>query len=215
MKARNKLVAGVGGVALIAGIAGMSTFALWSDTDTADAGVVVAGNLEVATVANVLDDISPDVEGAGEVGAPIGPDFRAVPGDVVRMTSEIDLGLRGDNLVATLDTTTLEEGIVAAGAEDYVTLDFQLYEADGTTPISAEADGNYRFNPASADINNGGVRVPDATDGTPDVVAKVTITFDETTPDQELQNLDLASFENAGVTLTQVRDGQGFVDVTP
>lgn len=208
MKNRNKLIAGVGGVALIAGIAGMGTFALWSDTDTADAGVVTAGLLDVEQMETSWDDISGDLPRTSieDINT-----WRVVPGDTLEMVTTIDLALDGDNLAANLNVDDLENALVEANVQNYVTLNVALTDAEDNAIV--EENGVYRF---SADENNGGqelggVKVGDTLDGTADVTATVTLDFSETTPEQALQNLPLADFSEAGVTLTQVRDGDGFI----
>jgi len=209
---RTKLIAGVGGVALIAGIAGMSTFALWSDNASVPGGTVTAGTLQVAEVDTYWTDVSPDVaeRGIADIAT-----YELVPGDVVQLTSEVDVALEGANLAANLDISTLEQGVIEAGAEDYVDISVQLYDGTGA-PFNVDTNGNYRFSASDAYENLGGIQVPATLDDAADVTAEVTITFDAATPDQVLTGLDLASFADSGVELTQVREGQGFVEeVTP
>ena len=208
MTNRNKLVAGIGGAALVAGLVGMGSFALWSDNATTDAGIVSAGTLEVDNVGIYWDDISTDLPSAiiEDIDA-----WKVVPGDTLQLKVDLDVALDGENLAAELDLSELENALVDANVQDLVTLDATLAEADGT-PVSPE-NGAYRFSSATA-INGGqelgGVKAPATLDGTRDVTATVVINVSETASADELKTLELADFTDTGVSLTQVRDGQGF-----
>lgn len=209
MKNRNKLVAGIGGAALVAGLVGMGSFALWSDSDTTDAGIVTAGTLEVDNVGMFWDDISTDLPEAPIANVDA---WKVVPGDTLRLTVDLDVALEGENLAAELDISDLENALVDANVQDLVTLNATLAEADGT-PVSPE-NGVYRFSSATA-VNGGqelgGVKAPAALDGERDVTATVVIDVSEDASADELKTLALADFSDTGVSLTQVRDGQGFV----
>lgn len=209
MKNRNKLVAGIGGAAIVAGLVGMGSFALWSDNAATDAGIVSAGTLEVDNVGIYWDDISTDLP-----EAPIDAveDWKVVPGDTLRLTVDLDVALEGENLAAELDLSELENALVDANVQDLVTLDATLAEADGT-PVSPE-NGVYRFSTDAANGGQelGGVKAPVELDGARDVTATVVIDVSEDASADELKKLELADFTDTGVSLTQVRDGQGFTE---
>ena len=210
MTNRNKLVAGIGGAALVAGLVGMGSFALWSDNAATDAGVVTAGTLEVANVGMIWDDISTDLPETPIVNIDA---WKVVPGDTLELKVDLDVALEGENLAAELDISELENALVDANVQGLVTLDATLAEADGT-PVSPE-DGAYRFSSATA-VNGGqelgGVEAPATLDGTRDVTATVVINVSETASADELKKLELADFTDTGVSLTQVRDGRGFTE---
>ena len=208
MKNRNKLVAGIGGAALVAGLVGMGSFALWSDSDTTDAGIVTAGNLEVENVGMIWDDVSGDVAGKRIDNI---DDWRVVPGDTLKLQVDLDLALEGENLAAELDLSELENALVEANVQELVTLDATLEQYADQTPIAAD-NGVYRF--ATTDPANeqefGGVKVPAALGGDAEATAVVVISVSEDASADQLKKLELADFTDTGVSLTQVRDGQGF-----
>lgn len=218
-KKRNKIIAGFAGAGIVASVVGVSTFALWSDSAVVDGANITAGILDV----NTLEDESIAYSVSEDVTFDERPidlaTFKAVPGDVIRLDNSFDMALDGENLAAVLDTSTLSEGVLseAPGAADYLTISSELYNTNGTTDtsddtlITAEADGTYRFQSLEANsYDRGGVDVPNALDTVADVRAEVTVTFSADTPDQVLQDVDLASFADSGVDLTQVRTGTGF-----
>lgn len=209
MKNRNKLVAGIGGAAIVAGLVGMGSFALWSDSDTTDAGIVTAGNLEVDNVGVFWDDVSTDLPDTPIANV---DDWKVVPGDTLRLTLDLDVALEGENLAANLDVSQIENALVEANVQDLVTLDATLADADGT-PVSPE-NGVYRFSSATAVHGGqelGGVKAPAALDGEREVTVTVVINVSEDASADELKKLDLVDFTDTGVSLTQVREGQGFV----
>lgn len=99
-------VAGAAGVGLLLGA---STFALWSDSDSASGGTITSGNLNV----NVHDN--PQWEDvSGNDSTPINlSDFRIVPGDTLQGRYFLDVELEGDNMEAglSLENSTLDEAI--------------------------------------------------------------------------------------------------------
>lgn len=193
--------------------AGGATFALWSDSETVDGGIVTAGNLDIA----VLDtsgafDVSPDRADGPHAIADLST-WRAVPGDVVEMRFDLDMALEGDNLVASLN-----ENVSAAISEanpdlaQYVSVETELRDAEGDV-VNPGEDGLYYFQASGtgqdAGTDDPGVTVLDqvAIDGTMDYQAVSTLTFSADTPDQVLVQTPLNSFlEDAGVSLDQVRD---------
>lgn len=92
-------VASVLGLALLAG---GSTYALWSATDTADtAATITTGDLQV-TAGSVQNwfDVSDE---ANPVEITDLANFRIVPGDVLELTQDLNVIVHGDNIAAELN----------------------------------------------------------------------------------------------------------------
>lgn len=108
----NKTKGAVAGVAGLALLAGGTTFALWEDSETEQAGDITSGNLDLDTVGKwEYWDVSPDHADSTELAPVTGkPGFaiddletwRIVPGDEIQVTQGYALALDGDNLHASL-----------------------------------------------------------------------------------------------------------------
>lgn len=201
MNFQKKLVAGFAGVVLVAGLAGTSSFALWSDSASMGGAIVKSGNLQLETVSSEWLDITE--------GLPEGPrtlteeeinGYTLSPGDTLRMSQNVDLALDGANLQAQFDTT----GLNSIASESGATITVSVLQPDGAEMPKAE-DGTILFYAENNRIEDDSVlRVPSDIDGISDVRVVVDIhlpvdafdggTYTETT---------LADFENAGIALTQ------------
>lgn len=194
------------GVVAIAALSG-GTLAQWNSSADVDGKGITAGNLQVALVNSEARDVSSDLP--NHEAHTINTDtWRAVPGDVVELTSNLDVALEGDNLVAQLDTSQLDN-VITDEAKDYVTVDIKLVNSDGTI-ITANDDGKYLLQANStgqdAGVDATGIKVVGSTlDNTTDVKAVATITFDANTPNRVLTETKLADLTGSGVTLEQVR----------
>lgn len=209
----NKAKAGIAAAAVGALALGGATFALWSDSASVAGGSITSGNLDIAAVSTAYHDVSPDRVDGPHVINDIGT-WKAVPGDVIETRTGLDLALVGDNLVAELNNN-IETAIIAAGAEDHVTVTTEIRNAAGTV-VSTGASGVYRVQ-AGGTGQAAGVDDPDAMivpavlDGVADYTAVVTVAFDEATPDQVLTNAALTdAISGSDVSLDQVRTGGGF-----
>lgn len=197
-------VAGAAGVALLMSGA---TFALWSDSTGADGGDITSGNLEVNPLGTTWTDVSDDRTDQGhEINLET---FRIVPGDTIRGSFPVDVGLEGDNLVAALNLVNPRldgaDGLIAGLHVTYTVLDAAdqpVGNGDAITITLASEDNR------NAD---GLVQVPAATDGTADFTVLVDVTFDETTVNRDLVQSQ-AALAGSNVSLTQVREGTGFGD---
>ncbi|WP_052436658.1 alternate-type signal peptide domain-containing protein [Georgenia sp. SUBG003] len=199
-------LAGVAGVAILAG---GTTFALWSDSDEVDGGVITSGNLAVAAHGDsVWKDISAD-----RTDSPHSFDLTAdkvVPGDTIQGTFGIDAALEGDNIVADL-------GLALDGVDltdqpellDGLDITYTLRSAGGSAfsgatdvPLGTEAQVQF----ASEDNSNpGGLpTLPADLGGDADLEVVVTVTFE----DQDGRDLvkSQADLQNLGITLDQVRE---------
>lgn len=210
--------AGAGATALGLAIISTSGFGLWSDSADVDGATITAGQLAVAATGLDAQDVSPDRADGPHAITDLGT-WRAVPGDVVQLDYALDVALEGDNLVAALDYSALTDGFVADGAADHVTVTAELRDAAGN--VIAPVNGSYHLQAAGAGQNAGqddpGITIVGAAlDGTPDVTARITITFSADTPDQVLTTSPLGSVDGDAVTLTQVRTpGVGGFQNTP
>lgn len=203
--AKKYAVGGVG-VALGAALLIPGSLALWQAQDDVDGKQITSGNLEIATLSTAAQDISSDRADSPHTIDPA--TWRAVPGDVVQYTSDIDVALEGDNLVAQLDTTKAD-AIVSDDAKQYVSTKTILSLPDGTE-VPKDAQGNYtlqapREGQDAGKAVDGVTTVGSTLDGTADVKAVTTITFSADTPDRVLTQTNLTSAENGVATLTQVR----------
>lgn len=97
-------IAGAAGIALLLGGAG--SFALWNGNASVAAGSVNAGTLAVALNGTGAWTNTPN---GGTAGAITISSFRAVPGDTLTFTQQLNVTAIGDNLNATLtvDPTTI------------------------------------------------------------------------------------------------------------
>ncbi|MFZ3454184.1 alternate-type signal peptide domain-containing protein [Arthrobacter sp. 7Tela_A1] len=107
--AKGALATGVG-VALMLG--GGGTLAIWNDTETAFAGNIAAGNLDISAANGVW------MKADGTVIKDFAA-YRIVPGETLRFEQALDITLEGEELKATLAPTFagLTDGF--AGQLDY------------------------------------------------------------------------------------------------
>ena len=179
------LVAGLAGAAVLAG---GSTFALWSDSDTVDGGAITAGNLDVAAIGTpAWFDTSADRTDADH--AINLATFRMVPGDTIRGEFQIDGALEGDNMVAQLGLTTSAApgGALLAPAEG-VTINYHLEDGAGATVAGSSgtlgSPASIEFASTDNPLKGTLPTFPIALDGTADYTLVVEAEFDETTPAQ-------------------------------
>lgn len=195
------IVAGAAGAALL--LTG-GTYALWNDSAEAPGGTITAGNLEVAAVGEAAwTDQSADRTDQGHVIDLTA--FKIVPGDTIAGSFGFDLGLQGDNMVASLSVTGQGlTGDLADGLEATYTV------KQGTTVIgtsTGDLSTGVAVQLASADNANNAAGLPTvdtALDGTADLTLEVTVTFDPATSNRDLTQLT-AALAGASATLEQVR----------
>lgn len=200
-------VAGVAGVALLAG---GTTFALWLDSDTVDAGTITAGNLEVAALdpsalwQDVTDEA--DVQAIADLSV-----FRIVPGDTIRRTFDIDVALEGTNMLGTLELTL--NGTTVDGFEDLlpgldlsytVNAGAELIPAGNGEGLGTLADVALRSTDSTAPAAEDAITVPTTLDEVADFTVVVTATFLESTDDRDYTQAK-TKLQQLGVTLEQVR----------
>ncbi len=167
-------------VAVLLLLGGAGSYALWSDSDSADAGQITAGTLDISLVGTgQWEDVSPGAINSGPI-ADINT-FRIVPGDVLRYNANFRIGASGENLRATV-TGTQSDAVISPDLAPYVDID--------TTAT---------INGAALPANE----ITEANDGDTVDVA-ITVTFDSATPDQDGQNGTI-NLQNFQVTLQQVR----------
>ncbi|MBO0923061.1 alternate-type signal peptide domain-containing protein [Cellulomonas sp. zg-ZUI199] len=215
MKNRTKgVVAGVAGVALLAG---GTTFALWSDSADVAGGTITNGKLDVEASALAWVDASPDRADKGHAISNL-TTWRMVPGDVVEGTSEIDVTLVGDNLVAELGVDTT----AAANLPTGMTVTYAVYDGATTTdPVATGAlgkDSSLRFaanreGQAAGNPTNPAPTIVVGTDGTAELKVVVTATFSGTVTGTTSAGA-ATDLSKIGVTLTQVREGTDFTAPT-
>ena len=209
MKTTTKgVVAGAAGTALL--LAG-GTFALWSDSATADGAAITSGNLDVELVGTPRWlDVSPD-----RTDAPHAIDletFRIVPGDTIEGRFGIDAALEGDNLVAALGLDLSETSGALLADEDGVTVTYSLLDRQGqvvadVTDVPAAEVAEVHF--ASADNSHNVPELPvlpAELSGSELYTVVVTAEFDENTPDQ-VRTQAAADLADLAVSLDQVRTG--------
>lgn len=201
MNFQKKLVAGFAGVVLVAGLAGTSSFALWSDSASMGGVVIKSGNLQLETVSSEWQDITE--------GLPDGPrtlteeeinNYSLSPGDTLRMTQNVDLALDGANLQARFNTTGLDN----IASESGVTITVKVLQPDGVE-MPKEEDGTIVFYADNNRIEDTSVlRIPTDIDGVVDARVVVDIHFPATAFDGgTYTGRTLVDFENSGITLTQ------------
>lgn len=205
-----------------------STFALWQDTEDIPAATVTSGLLDLRVLRTDAFDVSTDRTDSPHVISLA--TWRMVPGDTIRIGSGLDIALYGDNLAAEIDmapvtkalnlTRTIDVDGTATPISRWVSASAYLVagpasaDALGGATLTkiANTKGVYRFQAArqNGTTDKGGVEVPAALDGVPEVTAVVEVTFSKDTPDQVFTEVNLLELAKTGVTLTQVREGTGF-----
>jgi alternate signal-mediated exported protein len=206
---RNKTKGAIAGLAGLALLAGGSTFALWTASDTADGGVVQTGDLNVAAIDGLTwQDVSGDRTDSPHDIANIA-NWQMVPGDTIEGRQDIDVALLGDNLAASLSLTK-------SGAETLPTGISVVYDVvqGETTLVSGNALGSAAVlqlqsaqnpnDPAAA----GRTVVGSSLDDAADLTVVVRVTFADV--GARTSALSTASLSGLSVRLDQVRDGYGF-----
>ncbi len=116
--AKAGIAAGIAGLLLLGG---GTTWALWQDNKTIDAGQVATGQLKLALgAAGTWKDVSADVTGAPTIDMST---FKLVPGDTVKFTQNVTITADGKDLKGslTIDPTSVNAAIPAAW-QPYVTV---------------------------------------------------------------------------------------------
>lgn len=155
---KGALAIGAGALLLLGGA---GTYALWSDSQAvAEAGDISSGDLDLAlgTAAWTLNGAA-----VADVTA-----VRIVPGDVLALSQPVTVTAIGDSLQSTL----------AVAGTDTLTGDQALLDA---LDVAFVLDGPPSW---ATDNGDGTFEVAPSTAAYPAVDADVTLTFDETTPDQ-------------------------------
>ncbi|MDQ1130274.1 alternate-type signal peptide domain-containing protein [Microbacterium sp. SORGH_AS_0888] len=170
---RGLLWVAAGAVALLAG---GSTFALWSASDTFSGGTITAGDLNIAQLHDTsFWDVSNDRADATEiVGATDGSQlghkiddvttWRVAPGDKMAASFETTVTLDGDNLVARLGLDglqDLESNISGMNYSYEVYYGDKLLVTETALPTSADAPLMY----LAATTNGQAAGLDDATNG--------------------------------------------------
>lgn len=209
----NKTKGALAGVAGVAILAGGTTFALWSDSDEVDGGVITAGNLDVELTGHQWYDTSDDrTDDEHEIDL---SEFRIIPGDTVRGEFDLDLALEGDNMVATLSLQRdgAPTGDLFGDGTHDVEVTYRLLDGDGlpvTDPTAFGDESTLTFASEDNSHNVEALATIPATLAEPggEYTVEVTATFDEDTPDQVLTQAtgDLAGI---GVQLEQSRSTAG------
>jgi alternate signal-mediated exported protein len=224
----NKTKGALAGVAGVAILAGGTTFALWSDSASVNAGVITAGNLDVATVGKpTWFDVSSDRTDADDTTPVSGIDghvienlgsWRIVPGDTVEGTQGVAIALEGDNLQAELTVGSSAE--IAGNLMSGLRITYDVYDKFGA-PIAEGVEfgksTSMRFQ-ASGDGQAAGEDDPRVlvitdtalrSDSSSNLDVVITAKFDENTDERHLTQA-YAQLQQIKVDLVQVREGSGF-----
>lgn len=202
---KNKTKGAIAAVAGVALLAGGSTFALWSASDSASGGTITNGNLAVkASSTMAWTDVSAD-----RTDSPHAIDlatWQMVPGDEVEGSQGIDVALQGDNLAATLTLSAKAGTVLPTG----VTVTYDVVQGDDVlaqdvvvgTPVVLQLQS--AENPADV----GRTVVGGTLDGTADLTVVTHVSFDKSTADQT-SVLAPSTLAGLSVSLEQVRTGSG------
>jgi alternate signal-mediated exported protein len=190
------VIAGIAGIALLAG---GSTFALWSDSDTAAGGTIVNGDLDVAALGALSwKDVSGD-----RTDSPHAIDlasWKMVPGDTIVGTQEIDVALLGDNLSAKLSLSKAAADTLPTG----VSVAYDVTNAAGTVLQSGTDLTTVIVNLQSAQNPDvpAYTTVGSSLDNTADLKVVVRVTFDA---NARVSTLATSTLSGLSVDLKQVR----------
>ncbi len=181
-KARKGIIAGIAGIALLAG--GGASFATWSDTYTTAASIT-AGTLDLRPgsqrpVWKVNDEVIDDLAS-----------FRLVPGSAVTYTEQIVLEAKGSGIKARL---TPELGNFAKAEGVKYTVRVTEPGRNDNEGIRLTWDSSSGVTPKKATIAAGEPRTLDIS---------VTIHFDKSKAQNDSQGRALG-FDSVGITVTQV-----------
>ena len=183
-------IAGAAGIALL--LSGAGSFALWNGTATAAAaGTVQSGTMTIATNATA-GTWSVKHGAAAATTVNIGT-FRAVPGDVLTFTQNVDITASGNNLSAVLAVDTSKAVVDTTSTASVALL------ADLTKNMSVTIAGTNTGISAIAGTNTFAVT---GAAGTVTVPVAVSFTFDSTVSGYAEQGgtVDLSAL---AITLTQ------------
>lgn len=128
---------------LIAGASAGGTYALWSASASASLGDITAGNLRLVSMETTWSQVTPGTGTAEELpltGTPA--DFRVMPGDIIRITQNVESYLQGDNLTAGLAVNYATGSDAAQDVEDgLIALSFHIEDEAGVqvAPVSGTA----------------------------------------------------------------------------
>ncbi len=204
-KTTQGFLAGAAGLGLLLG---GSTFALWSDSDSANNSQITSGNLEVKVNDANWRDISDDHTAQGHEIKDL-TEFKIIPGDKIQGEFGVAVALEGENMVAELKLANAgelgAEGPLARGLE----VDYEIQDHVGTSIGHGKTDG-VKVQLASPDNGNnqGWHRLPtvNATpDGKAEFTVVVTVKFKDT--DDLTLRKSRAGLLNAELELKQVREG--------
>jgi alternate signal-mediated exported protein len=190
------VIAGIAGIALLAG---GSTFALWSDSDTVVGGTIVNGDLDVAALGALSwKDVSGD-----RTDSPHAIDlasWKMVPGDTIVGTQEIDVALLGDNLSAKLSLSKAAADTLPTG----VSVAYDVTNAAGTVLQSGTDLTTVIVNLQSAQNPDvpAYTTVGSSLDNTADLKVVVRVTFDA---NARVSTLATSTLSGLSVDLKQVR----------
>jgi alternate signal-mediated exported protein len=190
------VIAGIAGIALLAG---GSTFALWSDSDTVAGGTIVNGDLDVAALGALSwKDVSGD-----RTDSPHAIDlasWKMVPGDTIVGTQEIDVALLGDNLSAKLSLSKAAADTLPTG----VSVAYDVTNAAGTVLQSGTDLTTVIVNLQSAQNPDvpAYTTVGSSLDNTADLKVVVRVTFDA---NARVSTLATSTLSGLSVDLKQVR----------
>jgi len=218
---RKGIIAGVAGAALL--LTG-GTFALWQATTDVTGGTITAGNLTLDSGASAAwYDVSPDRDFALPVAVvedkasePLVEgevidvaQFLVSPEDVLAAVFEVEVGLEGDNLVASLDLNLAAAAALGEGVDPFedgdLTFESAIYidneEAVARAALAPGKESLGYFTTSAAH---------EATDvtlvsGTVHATVVIFVTFNNTVGAESSMDA-VAALNDAGFSLTQIRE---------
>ena len=180
-------IAGAAGVALLLG--GGGTFALWSSSQTVNAGPVRSGALSMDPLAEpTWRDVSADRVARTIPTAEIGS-YRIVPGDTLEVVQKATVHATGKNLKAKLIIEPLSLMTDSANAAFRDALSYAVNLTVNGATVAPNADGSFPIT---------------GIDGDSSLVYTATIGFPDSVGGTALQNSTL-NLSSTKVTLQQVR----------
>lgn len=234
---KKNVTGALAGVVAVALLTGGSTFAVWSDADNVNGGVVTAGNLDVAATSLGWFDTSADrvdiqpalVPFSGSDAHPIDDigTWRMVPGDCAEYAVGLDVALEGDNLISRIQVDGFEE-LAPVDGEQWFTASYTVYDEAGVAlsgmrdiPITGDGPADtWVFLQADSVGQAGGIDdagIPVVSDDTLDGVSNMgvvaTVCMDVNAPERALTQLDLFDANGVTVSLDQVRSTDPIPDL--